>query len=264
MDGPVLVMLHGQPGSGSDWLGVSALLPADVGWLVLDRPGYGGNPLPAGGFSANAAWLVDELAGRGIDDAVLVAHSWAAGVALVAATLAPDRVAGLVLVAGVGPDSVTGWDRLLAAPLLGPVLSVIAWSWTPLIARLRLAVLACRRGDSEARRRVNWQVWGRARGPVWRSFLIEQRALLRELPAVLTQTTSQPVALPVLLLHDPADALLPFSSALKLAGLLPDARVVRLEGGHQLPQRSPAPVAAALVGFLRQLSPGGQALDAVG
>ena len=263
MASPVLVMLHGQPGSGSDWRGVTALLPAGVESLALDRPGYASNPAGPGGFRDNAVALLARLDELGLERAVLVGHSWGAGVALATAELAPGRVESLVLVAGIGPDCVTFWDRVLAAPVLGPVCAVVAWSLTPWIARARLARVA-RLHDRglEPDVHVNWHVWGHARhdhGAVWRSFLVEQRALLSELDGLVDGLPR--LDLPVLLLHDPQDILVPYRSAEKLAALLPQATLVPLTGGHQLPQRVPAAVAEEIVRFL---SDGGGSQDAVG
>jgi pimeloyl-ACP methyl ester carboxylesterase len=49
-----LVFLHGQPGSGADWQQVTGLLPAHWHTIAADRPGYGSNQRPTGGFAANA------------------------------------------------------------------------------------------------------------------------------------------------------------------------------------------------------------------
>jgi pimeloyl-ACP methyl ester carboxylesterase len=86
---------------------------------------------------------------------------------------------------------------------------------------------------------VNWHIWGHARhdhGPLWRSFLTEQRALVREL-ADLTASPAQ-VVQPVLLVADPHDTLIPVSTTHQLAAVLPDARVQLLDQvGHHLPRR---------------------------
>ena len=91
----------------------------------------------------------------------------------------------VVLLASVGPGCLTSLDWLLAAPGIGEVSSLLAFRWTPWIARVRLAWLRRRQGRplyvGEA---AGWQVWGHPREsgwPLWRTFLTEQRALLREL-----------------------------------------------------------------------------------
>ena len=180
-----LVLLHGQPGSPADWVPLAGRLPAQFHAVAADRPGYGSSRLAAGGFAANARALLADLDSRGVKRAVLVGHSYGGGVALSAASLAPERVAAVVLLASVGPGCVNGWDRLLAAPGAGQLCALVAWRLTPWIARARLARIRRRRGRLiRPDEHVNWQVWGgtgRQYRPLWRTFLTEQRALLREL-----------------------------------------------------------------------------------
>lgn len=122
----------------------------------------------------NARAVLDDLDSHGIARAVLVGHSFGGGVALSAASLAPGRVAAVVLLASVGPGCITGWDRLLAAPGAGRLCAQMAWRLTPWMARARLAGIARRRGRPlRPDEHVNWQVWGHAghgRHPLWRTF----------------------------------------------------------------------------------------------
>ena len=240
-----MVLLHGQPGSGADWKQVEERLPDGLNVLAPDRPGYGASRRPAGGFAAGARALLAEMDARGIDQAVLVGHSYGGGVALAAARLAPERVAGLVLLASVGPGCLTGADWPLAAPVSGEFFALMAWWLSPWLARAGLA----------ADEFVNLQTWGNAHrdhGPLWRSFLTEQRALMRELDEL---TASLPeVTQPVLLLADARDRIIPVRATHRLAAALPDARVELLTGpGHHLPRRAAPRIADAIAGFLATL-----------
>jgi pimeloyl-ACP methyl ester carboxylesterase len=251
-----LVLLHGQPGSASDWQQVADRLPAALGVVALDRPGYGTSQQPAGGFGYGARAVLAELDARGIARAVLVGHSYGGGVALSVAQRAPDRIEALVLLASVGPDCLTGWDRLLAAPVTGEVCAVTAWWLTPWLARARLAAITRRQGRPiTAGEHVNWHIWGHAHhdhGPLWRSFLTEQRALVRELGGVTASLAG--VTQPVLLIADPEDTLVPVTATHQLAAALPDARVQLLSGiGHHLPRRGAPQIAAAITGFVAAL-----------
>jgi pimeloyl-ACP methyl ester carboxylesterase len=172
---------------------------------------------------------------------------------LAAASLAPSRVEAVVLLASVGPGCVNGWDRLLAAPGAGQLCALVAWRLTPWMARARLAWLARRRGRPLCPdEHVNWQVWGhvgRGHRPLWRTFLAEQRALLRELGELEHAVSS--VQAPVLVLADPRDTLVPVETARRLARDLPYARLQLVQGaGHHLPRRAPDAVADAMVAFL--------------
>ena len=249
-------MLHGQPGSGSDWQQLADQLPADMRIATLDRPGYGANRLAAGGVAVNAHAVLAELDARGIERSVLIGHSYGGGIALSVAALAPERVEALVLLASVGPGCLTGWDRLLAAPVTGEACALTAWYLTPWLARSRLAAIARLRGRPiTAGEHVNWHIWGHAyhdHGPLWRSFLTEQRALVHELGGLTASLAG--VVQPVLLIADPDDTLVPVGTTHQLAAALPDAHVQLLSQiGHHLPRRAAPQIAAAITDFLADL-----------
>ena len=85
--------------------------------------------------------------------------------------------------------------------------------------------------------------------PLWRTFLTEQRALLRELSELEHALPS--VRVPVLVLADPKDTVVPFETARRLTCALPDARLQLVQGaGHHLPRRAPETVADAIAAFL--------------
>jgi len=248
-----LVLLHGQPGSAADWQAVMARLPAQLHAVAIDRPGYGTSQCRAAGFKANAQMVLDDLEERSVDSAVLVGHSWAGGIALQAAALAPRRVKAVVLLAGVGPGSVSILDWLLAAPVIGPLSAQIMWRWTPWIARARLAWLSRRQGRPLfPGEHVGLQVWGQRGGgvePLWRAFLTEQRALLGELAELESALPS--IGVPVLLLADPADQIVPIMTAQRLAEELPNARLrLVAHASHHLPMRAPGAVVEAIAEFL--------------
>jgi putative heme transporter len=264
-DAHELVLLHGQPGSPADWQAVTARLPEQLHTYAPDRPGYGASRRPAGGFTANAQAVLDDMDARGVQSTVLVGHSWGGGVALRTASLAPDRVQAVVLLAGVGPGCDTSLDWLLAAPGIGELTSLLAFRWTPWIARVRLAWLRRRYGrplyPGES---ASLQVWGypsEGSWPVWRTFLIEQRALLRELDELAAAASS--IQVPVLLIADPADQVVPVKTSHQLAEMLPDARLILVNGaGHHLPRRAPRAVADAITEFLAEVDDARRSADA--
>jgi pimeloyl-ACP methyl ester carboxylesterase len=199
--------------------------------------------------------VLKDLDERKVDSAVLVGHSWAGGVALQAASLAPGRVKAVVLLAGVGPGSVSILDWLLAAPVVGPLSAQLMWRWTPWIARARLAWLSRRGGPLSPGEHVSLQVWGQKSGrvePLWRAFLTEQRALLSELAEL--EAALPTIGVPVLLLADPADPIVPIMTAQRLASELPHARLrLVAHASHHLPRRAPGAVAEAIASFLAAL-----------
>jgi pimeloyl-ACP methyl ester carboxylesterase len=241
-----VVFLHGQPGAASDWDGVVRALPAQMRSVALDRPGYRTSPHPAGTFVENAHWLLAEMDQAGIDDAILVGHSYGGGVALTVAALAPRRVRGLLLVSSVGPHCLDGWDRLLAAPVAGPFCAICAWWLTPWFARRRLArIERLRDRPLTPEEHINWEVWGNARhdhGAMWRTFLAEQRELVGNLGALNARL--EHVAAPAVIVTDPADKMIPVATARALHARLGHSRLVLVSGGgHQLPRRNPQAIA---------------------
>jgi pimeloyl-ACP methyl ester carboxylesterase/uncharacterized membrane protein YbhN (UPF0104 family) len=252
-DAQELVLLHGQPGSPADWQAVIARLPPQLNAVAADRPGYGANLGPAAGLAANAQAVLDDLDARGVQSAVLVGHSWGGGIALRAASMAPDRVRAVVLLASVGPGCLTSLDWLLAAPGIGELSSLLAFRWTPWIARVWLAWLRRRRGRPlYPGEFASLQVWGypaASEWPVWRTFLAEQRALLREISDL--EAAAATVSVPVLVIADPADKVVPVKTSRNLAAMLPDSRLQLVTGiGHHLPRCAPAAVADAMTEFL--------------
>ena len=252
-----IVLLHGQPGSRSDWDAVIAALPPGTDAVALDRPGYHSSPFPPGSLEDNATWLIRELDDAGIDNAILVGHSYGGGVALAAATQAPERVRGLVLLASVGPECLNGWDTLLAAPVAGPVCSVMAFSATPWFARkfLSLKKQSLRRplANDEF---VYTEIWGNSahdHGKAWRTFLTEQRELVRKLDDLTARLDS--VKTPTLIAADPADSVVPHDTAHALNALLPNSTLEWIEGGgHHLPRRKPTDVAQSITRFVASLN----------
>jgi pimeloyl-ACP methyl ester carboxylesterase len=251
-----LVFLHGQPGAASDFDAVVRALPPSLPALALDRPGYRTNPLPAATFAGNTAWLLDELDRAGINEAILVGHSYGGGVAIATAVAHPERVRGLVLVASIGPGCLDGWDPLLAAPFAGPICAIAAWWLTPWLARIGLAGLGhLRRRPIDTDEYLNWETWANARhrhGAMWRTFLTEQRQLvhgLDDLNELLAQIT-----VATLVIADPSDKMIPMPTARALAAGIPNARLTLTSGGgHNLPRRSPDVLAAEITSFARQL-----------
>ena len=68
---------------------------------------------------------------------------------------------------------------------------------------------------------------------------------------------------PVLLIADPADRVVPVKTSHQLAEMLPDARLILVEGsGHHLPRRAPRAVADAITEFLAAIDSARPVADA--
>jgi pimeloyl-ACP methyl ester carboxylesterase len=100
-EGRPLVLLHGLLDScaGWDWLARSTRRPC----VAIDLPGFGHSDPPTRPLlSAYAEDVTAVLLRLGVGSCTLVGHSLGGGVATAAAELAPERIAGLVLLAPVG------------------------------------------------------------------------------------------------------------------------------------------------------------------
>jgi pimeloyl-ACP methyl ester carboxylesterase len=234
---PAVLLLHGQPGTGGDWAGVVQRLRDRFRVLAPDRPGYGTNALPAGGFDHNARAMVALLDEAGVDRAVVAGHSWGAGVALAMAQRHPQRVSALAMVCPVTPgDRLGRLDRALAGRRAGPLLARAGF----LGAGVALARPALRRrieplvpGSDTSR----WPEVARA----WRSFWVEQRALIDDLPTLL-----EPVSVPVTVVVGLRDHVTDPEAGRRFA-IDVGARLVEVpDAGHLLPMQRPEAVAAAV------------------
>ena len=254
MPNPTIVLLHGQPDSSASFQalrrGLRDRLP-EVRVLTPDRPGYGANPLSARNFAGNVSWLRDLLADADAGPTVLLGHSWAGGVAALTAAQAPDRVAGLVLLASIGPSCLLRLDHVLAAPVVG---DLIAWS----TLRLGMPVLSrrARRLMAEGQH-ADDRPYGLASGlgmrhrPVWRSFLTEQRALIRELPGI--EEALSRIRQPTVIISGHRDALIPAATPIELERRIAGAVSYRVEDGHDLQLRAPEAVAELVATFASPL-----------
>jgi len=128
---PPVVLLHGASGNLCEMrIALGDRLAQRHRVVLLDRPGHGwSGPSPGSESPARQAAILGELLDRlNVERAVIVAHSFAGTIATALALDAPERVAGLVLIAPVLHPWSTGtswYYNAAAAPYLGPL-----FTWT--------------------------------------------------------------------------------------------------------------------------------------
>jgi pimeloyl-ACP methyl ester carboxylesterase len=235
-----ILLLHGQPGGARDWDRVLVALDGRVSTIALDRPGWDGRSEPTG-LEGNVRAAVAALNALGVGRATVVGHSLGAAVGALLAASHPARVGALVLVApSANLASLSRLDRWLAAPVLGHLASAAtlagvaaAVSPSPLRRRIAAAFQLDERYLSGLRRPLLTPA-------TWRAFVVEQRALVRELPAL--QARLGQISAPTTILAGAADRIIPTSSARRLAAQIRGARLLVLERtGHLIPlQRADA------------------------
>jgi pimeloyl-ACP methyl ester carboxylesterase len=248
-----VLLLHGQPGGVRDWDRVVAALDG-VEVIALYRPGWDGASAPRD-LPGNAAAAVAALDAREVGDVVVVGHSLGAGVAAWMAVLYPERVRALVLASpGVNTAALDRFDRLLAARVLGPALSasLMAAAGSALAIRPVRRVIAGRLGLEEDFLRSGSQLL--LRPSAWRSFVVEQRALFRDLPALEKRLGS--ISAPTRIVSGAADWVVPPAAARLLATEIPGAELELVAGaGHLLPHQHATVLALAIRRTLALASP---------
>lgn len=231
--GPAVVLIHGAGGNHLHWPAGMRRLPGAVAYAV-DLPGHG----RSGGEGRTriedyAADILGFMDGVGIARGVLVGHSMGGAIAQMTALLAPDRVAGLVLV-GTGA-------KLRVAPVLlegilqdfpGALALIAEWAWGPgadpaLVARGRQMMA-----------RVPPQV-------VWGDFAACDRFDIRE--------RLEEIAAPTLVITGSEDRMTPPRFGQYLTEHIPGARFVLIEGaGHMVMLEKPEEVVRAVQGWLSE------------
>jgi len=243
---PVL-LLHGQPGAASDWEHVRASIDGDARTIAFDRPGWDGHSAVrdlAGNVSA-ARIVLDR---SGVARATVVGHSLGAAVAAWLAWSSPERVGRLVLAAlAANVDLLGRVDYLLATPIVGWLAGVGAMAG----GGLALGAGPVRRWVAEATALDDryLQYAGRTllSPSSWRSFVGEQRSLVRDLPVL--ERRLQEIAAPTTIVAGTADRVVPIAAARRLAGQIRGAELVELEhAGHLVHVHHAGEVARVIAG----------------
>ena len=250
--GPAVLAVHGQPGLSGDWERVAARLIEDHRVLAVDRPGYGRTTGDAVGMADNAEMLADLLVEREAAPAVVMGHSYGGGIAILMAARRPEVVRGLVLVGSVGrADSVNAMDHVLALPWAGE-----AFAAAGLLALGR--VLPHLRGLAAhvPGRRLRWleaslpdhtyaETASGVGRRVWRSFVVEQRALVREIADV--EAALELVLVPTVVMTGTWDVVVPPSVAASVAVAIAGSELESVaRTGHFVPRDAPQQVARAV------------------
>jgi pimeloyl-ACP methyl ester carboxylesterase len=235
---PALFAVHGIPGSVRDFRYLAPQLTAALRVVRIDLPGFGGSPPEAEAVATlpGRARLVVEVADRlGLGSFSVLGHSMGGGTALVTAARHRERVSKMVLVSslalrrhrglGVGPHTFAAAARLLATPVLGPLL--LPWV------------------RAQYRRRRFPGIDGMDR----RSFAVQMRALAAVDFALLRSCVASALP-PALVAYARDDHMIETDIAEELAQALPGAHVVAFdEGGHNLQKTRAAELGAEIRGF---------------
>ena len=103
---------HGTPNIGAPPEPLfAAAARLGIRWVSYDRPGYGGStPYPGRDVASAAAYVSSIADALGIDRFAVMGHSGGGPHALACGALLPERVLGVVSVAGMAPFGAEGLD----------------------------------------------------------------------------------------------------------------------------------------------------------
>ena len=209
--GQSVIFVHGTPGSASAWNDYLDDVPEGMDYVAIDRPGFGASePKAVMPLMSDQALALEPLLPTDGGRAILVGHSLGGPIIAKAAVLYPQRVGGLVILAGS----------------LDPSLEKIHWiqhigRWWP-ISKLIPSSL-----DHSNR---------------------EIFALERELEILGDQLDT--IDVPVIIIHGTKDRLVPYENVAFMEERMTGARleIVTLEGqNHFLPWNSKAIVDDAIM-----------------
>jgi pimeloyl-ACP methyl ester carboxylesterase len=249
-EGRPVVMANGLGGSLRAWAPFLARFGPGHRVVAFDYRGLyrsGPPPVPdAVTIQDHAADLLAVLRRAGPEPAVVVAWSMGVQVAIEAALAEPDRVAGLVLVAGAPGDPLAGvLDLPLSRVLIPPATLVVEAGARPFGAAVRL--LAASRGGPQLLRRLGvvaptcdldsfHALAGEFAGLDWRLYMRTIRAMGRH----DARPRLGEVTVPTLVVGGTHDLFLPDAALRATASAIPHAELLIIEGAtHYLPLEFP-------------------------
>lgn len=261
--GPALLLVHGASSNLRDF--TSSILPAlsrKHRVIAFDRPGYGYSERAGGEWTDPARiarLLLDASARLGIEKPILIGHSWAGSVVMSALVEMPERIVGGVLLAGVAGHwaGSVGWTYDVGSmPLIGPL-----FAWTSVLPAGLLMldsavvpVLAPSPVPADYVENIGAALTLRPR-----SFLnnVDDMTRLNVYMQSLSPRYDQ-IRLPLLIVHGPDDALVPFwNHGRRVLPVVPQAQVVLIPGaGHALHHSHPQDVLDAIEKFSAKTSGG--------
>ena len=233
--GPPVVMIHGLFGNLATWYFTAATeLAKNHRVIVYDLRGHGKSARTPRGYDvASMARDLDAVV-EGVvrEDAVLVGHSYGGLIALAFALRCRERVRKVVLVETPLPPLDTGelWSRYT---------QVAAHDTAAMLASLPSAVReALVRGGRRADRFLDTV-----------RFLSIESSLRDDLArAEMSDAALATLTCPLLAVYGTTSSVRP--SGERAARVVPGARYVEIEGGHDLPQEASAPLTRELVRFI--------------
>lgn len=249
--GRPVVLIHGNPGSFHDYtLAVVERLSRSYNVLAFDRPGHGfseRHDSVSTTVEVQARIIREALQKLGIEQPVLVGHSWGGSLVLAAAIAYESDLSGIVLLAPAAYPSVRAewWSQLPHVPLIG---RLMVNTLTPLIGR-SIVRRSFRRAyepqevqhEYAEQSAERWMQLDRIRACAY-----DERTLRASLKSLSQHYGG--ITLPVVIVTGDVDrVLVPEEHAYPLHKAIEHSKLIVLrQTGHQLPQTKPDDVIAAV------------------
>jgi pimeloyl-ACP methyl ester carboxylesterase len=235
--GPPVLMVHGLPGSVRDFRYLAPHVAEAHRVVRIDLPGFGETPANHWGLSPaeQARFIVTLMNAIELDDALVVGHSAGGIFSCALATLAPQRVRALALLAGNGLRP----NRALRR---APIRTMARLLERPLLARALTPLL-----------RSSFKRMG-FRG--FRDDTIRRTVRMTAATGISTThaDTVRAVTQPCLVAYCEDDELMEPEIAHELAAAVPNGpRLFFPDGGHQLQKHRAKEISAALIDWYGEL-----------
>ena len=256
--GRPVILIHGASGNLRDWtFALAPELAKSMRVIAFDRPGFGWSArLPERGWepARQAAHLAAAARKLGVEDAILVGHSWGAALAMAWALDHPDQVGGVVTLGGATMPwggRLSSFYGLIASDLVGGLAARV------ISATLSEARIAGFLGEVFEPQPVPSEYAEDIGGPLaTRPETLRGNAKdVRHLNDLLKVQAGRYFGLdiPVEILHGTADTTVwPGIHAERMHAALPNSRLALLEGvGHMPHHASPDQVLAAVARLQR-------------
>lgn len=255
--GPPVVLLHGLGGSGYEWRYMVPALARHHRVIAIDLRGFGRSDKPRDQhYTAveQGAYIRAFLEQRGLRGVTLVGHSFGGAVAI-AVTLdlnrsQPDRIGRLVLMDTPAlPQPLSPTVRLLREP----VLPLLALSVLPPMVVAQLSLI---NDDGQFAHLTPRDVSVYAApfadpGAAHALVTTAQRIVPENFDALVRRYPS--IQQPTLLLWCRRDTVVPVSTGVQMARILPKAQLRLIDGCvHTPPEENPGAATAQILSFLQQ------------
>lgn len=223
---PVLVLIHGSPGSKEDFRSLAPELAARYRVIAPDLPGFGKSThkVPDYSIRAHARYVLELMDALGVERANLLGFSMGGGVALNVADIAGDRVESLTMLSAIGvQESELLGDYHMNHALHAAQLAAI-WLFEQGVPDFGL------RGRSMLDRAYA------------RNFYDSDQRPLRAILSRLEQ--------PMLIVHGRRDVLVPFAAALEHHRIVPQSEANFIDDNHFMVFQKGAALAPRILEFL--------------